>query len=315
MNTKKNKLKKGERKFKVWRNYLYHYARFIKSSYNNNQIHINNNLKKILENRQNSKPTTLTTAGVDYVERMLINAWNTELVNSYTNNLSNAHVISINHWKPTFLYYSIYSMLNILFYLHNKREAEHHREVLSFLSKAIKNNNVNLCPPWDFMYALSERNKYINFPKNYNPETVSPWGRNIKPIHSIGMWLRTTSEKYRDYSWKEKSKKKRKKLKKKSKLYIKPMSLFDCLFRFRLWVNYNEAKAILEGQKKYRIDSKEFYEDIDTILKSTLFCLEYNIMQLLGSRMLKDFYNKFINTLPSKADKSALESRINLICR
>lgn len=94
---------------------------------------------------------------------------------------------------------------------------------------------------------------------------------------------------------------------------VDPVSIFDVLWRFRRWANYQEADTIIRGGE-YEPHAVEFDTCFDLIIETSASVVEHVLCRYLGRDAMRELYENFIDLTHGRLDCSAVERRRDVIC-
>ncbi|MGD0651018.1 MAG: hypothetical protein ABSA97_07745 [Verrucomicrobiia bacterium] len=303
----------AEAKFRTYSNYFSHIRRYIRNKYG----------KSILSGIQTAfaEAKDGTNCGTrhrdvtnDRLRKILFNSWNSHVVANCSFELEETMLPVVIQWMPIQYYYSIYFAAAALAYGYHGRVAENHQSVLNTLN-AYARSKKTFVAPWNFQYDGSRKPPFVNFPAGFVSSKISSLSLIEDPLDSMAMFLRTTWKDRCNDRWDEMSKAqksaRRKQGKLKGDIQVTPVSLFDCFFRLRKWVNYAEAEAMLTGPTS-ETDVESFAQDLKVVHAVMVHVLELHLVEMFGLSTLTPIGRDYKKTVGSRVDLRNLKSRVIL---
>jgi hypothetical protein len=268
-----------DKKFETYRLYLLNICKYLISTYSEWRIFGD------FVNEKFSTLQPLRTTEVNYIERFLKLAWNTEYI-ACRELIDDISIIRINnHWKLIQIYYSIYSAGEALSYLIDGQKSDSHIRCLRKISDFLIRRKIS---PWDLAFTGCKREGYkpINFPCNLKiPHNLK---RNVNPIESIAACLKAEHP----HRIKETFKKNP------GKFQIDhdpgPTTILHLSYRLRIKSNYKDADIFIidSPPDEYII---EFSKNLSQLCFWTLLLFELIIIKRWNKTKLIELINKYLS--------------------
>jgi hypothetical protein len=267
------------------------------------------------------KVSLLTEEQRHSVQKLLYNAWNSELVARLNSSFDRSLRTVTNHWKPIQAYYAMYFLLapirKVKMVGEFDRAHDTHQGTLHFATNSLCGA---LPRPWRCKYHV-EKELWQDFPLRPESRPKSGWNisRHIDSYEHFAQFLRTTGKHKRNERWpsvKAQNRKTKDKRMKKKSIVLGYISFWDVIWRFRLWANYLEARALLEGQEEG--PAVEFDSSMNLVLMCSMAVLERVLSAHLGNEFMLGAYNDYLSTIGRRISDGALiyhlVLRRDLIC-
>ncbi len=269
-----------------------------------------------------------TSADIARIALKLRNAWSTELSLRFTGLLGNGLVRYANHWAPVQTYYSAYLAAQGFFLACNRSESRSHSSGLSQLAADIGDGRLIMPAPLSALSistTITDTTGFSEVPTNITITPVS----SIAHTSSNNWWnlyalaLRTTRERLleeRVDQWRRQNKtaggKPRKNVpasvRSDQDTALRPVSIFDFLYRMRIRSNYRDADTFLE-QRVSDQEAAQFNTALLDIEYTLLLVLEAHIRQHIGRDAYANIVQDFVAKVPDIVETIPVEQRLQLI--
>ena len=284
-------------RFRTYLNYVCVLSQALQDAYNEPSVL----LRKVLNSTPYQHIQGGQCEGVSSVERLLRNAWLTEI----QLHLSPQHDELLpysTHWAPVQLYYAVYLASRGFLSASNQNVGPKHAHTLAALSNELSNRGHLFPLPWRALCTGDPDASsigYLNLPQTVSVDQVSP----LTAAWRVGFWdsfcmfLRTTRRRQiakRIEEWKRQHRRRRIKAAERATVVasLAPTSLFDSLYRLRVRSNYADADAALWALSSLD-DAKAFSVAVRAIAWHTLLVLEALTARYLGEARYQKIVKEF----------------------
>lgn len=263
----------------------------------------------------NAKPSLLNDQQRYRIQKLLYNAWNSELVARLNSSFDRSLRTVTNHWKPIQAYYAMYFLLTPIRKVKMAGEFDRgldtHAGTLKFATNSLY---ADLPKPWRCRFDV-EAHTWPEFPQRPKSRSKSGWNlsRNIDSYEHFAQFLRTTGKHKREQKWLTKKSQKPppgKKRERKKDIVLGHVSFWDAVWRFRRWANYLEARALLEGQEEGV--AVEFDSSMNLVLMCSMAALERVLSAHLGREFMRGAYDEYLTTIGKKISEGELTHHLTL---
>jgi len=268
-----------DKKFETYRLYLRNICDYLISTYGEWRVFGN----FVIDKFTTIQP--IHTSEVNYIERFLKLAWNTEYLGC-RELIDDISIVRINnHWKLIQIYYAIYSAGEALSYLIDGQKSDSHIRCLRKISDFLMKRKI---PPWHFAFSGCKRQGYkpINFPDHLIiPHNLK---RNVRPVESIAACLKAEHPHRIDETFKKNP----------GKFKLDhdpgPTTILHFSYRLRIKSNYKDADIFI-------VDSPpddfivEFSKNLSQLCYWTLLLFELIIMKRWNKMKLIELINKYLS--------------------
>lgn len=276
--------------FDVYQRYLNNLLKYVLTKYPTP----NDLILAVKQNAQNLKQNN--TLDLNYIQRMLIIAWNTEFLLFYNDKTKDTELLRVNNqWKPIQSYYSVYSLAEATLYCIDKKVGNHTQCLKKISEIFSENSSFKKLTPWSFSFIGYKGNfkqkgtiRPVNFPDNITiPNSLKE--NELKPIESIACCLKAEHNN-RIYEWK----------KPKNTNVFKYLhdpsytTIFHFLYRLRIKSNYKNAELFMVEAPEIKI--KSFSDCLSFVVYVTNLVLENIIISKIGMASFETIVNKFNNS-------------------
>ncbi len=311
----------ARQRFDTYRLFLFHLAEIFREQGQTETEILTQLFQQQKQYLGNARPSPLSEENRKRIEKLLYNAWNSELVARLNSSFDQSLRTVTNHWKPIQAYYAMYFLLTPIHKVKMEREFDRaldtHARTLRFATNSLC---ANLPKPWRCRYHVEEH-AWREFPQRPESRAKSGWNlsRNIGSYEHFAQFLRTTGKHKRTETWlKTKSQKPRpgEKRQKKKNIILGYVSFWDAVWRFRRWANYLEARALLEGQEEGL--AIEFDSSMNLVLMCSMAVLERVLSAHLGNEFMRRAYDGYLKTIGDKVSEGEVTKHLivrrDLIC-
>jgi hypothetical protein len=269
--------------------------------------------KDHLRSSTSIRPPTPVAFGL---RKYLFTAWNAEALSRLSTIFEPEVRQFTNQWKPVQCYYAIYFQLVALQLRATGKISAHHAGTLKFATQSALDW---LPAPWNLWFDYSSGGN--NFPATTKFHAGPGWNlSNNDPHVHLANFYRRTAQRNQLEKWRSKLKKERlKEGPRRGKRYrvadVKTgrVSIFDVLWRFRCWANYQAADVIIEGADTLAY-AAEFDESFNHIVDATSILCEAALCRFLGRDRMNALYQEYVGLVGATLDASQIRLRRELIC-
>lgn len=224
---------------------------------------------------------------LEWIDRFLKIAWNTEFLISFGSTDSNLLRFS-NQWTPIQCYYAVYGAAEAASYVIDGSRADGHEKSLRKVTAYLTKNGL---PPWNFAFRgprgrRGQDHRPMNFPEGMViPHNLSRAG--VQPHEMVAKCLKAEHSHRIDERWKSG-------MGKKYEFDPRPTGVLHFLYRLRVRSNYHDVDTFITNAPPENLQS--FGDSIRRLTFFALLYLETIVLRKIGKESFLRLADGYLRT-------------------